>query len=417
MKCARLDVGTVILRVKSRFYRFLSETLSLLERFLIKNLSPLVTLLHMNKTKTLPVTIYTSATQAVDETLRRAILLGSSDIHIDPGPDLTRVRLRIDGCMEEGDHISKFLHDEMIARLKILSGVRTDIHAIPQDGRWRDEISGVIYNIRISFMPTYHGENAVIRLLPTNGDTYISFANLGFIPDHVQLIDNALKRTHGIILVTGPTGSGKTTTLHSCLSLKSREPISVITLEDPVEYEIKGVRQVHIHHSHGVTFASGLRSALRQDPDVIMVGEIRDQETARVAIHTALTGHLVFSTLHTNSALEAIPRLIDMGVDPYLLASTLSLVIAQRLVRKICDDCDTYGCESCRFVGYKGRSIIAEAFEPDQTMRDMIARREPVSVFNDYARSKGFRTMRDDGMEKVEWGVTSDTEIIDALYE
>ena len=360
---------------------------------------------------------YTTATEAIEGLLVLAVSLGSSDIHIDPNIENTRIRFRIDGYMEEAGTIQKSLHEEIIARLKILSGVRTDIHAIPQDGRWRTDISGSSHNIRISFMPTYHGENAVIRLLPAKADQCISFANLGFIPDHVQLIDNALKKTHGMILVTGPTGSGKTTTLHGCLSLKSQEPISVITLEDPVEYEIPGVRQVHIHHSHGVTFASGLRSALRQDPDVIMVGEIRDQETARVAIHTALTGHLVFSTLHTNSALETIPRLVDMGVDPYLLASTLSLVIAQRLVRKICDSCNAEGCEVCRFIGYKGRSIIAEAFEPDQTMRDMIARREPVSVFIEYAQSKGFRSMRDDGMEKVEWGVTLESEVIDALYE
>ncbi len=360
---------------------------------------------------------YTTATQAVEKTLERAVILNSSDIHIDPGPEHTTIRFRIDGVVESAGFIANSLHSEIIARLKILSGVRTDIHAIPQDGRWRTDISGSIYNIRISFMPTYHGENAVIRLLPTKVNKYTSFAHLGFIPEHVQFIDNALKKTHGLILVTGPTGSGKTTTLHSCLSLKSKEPISVITLEDPVEYEISGVRQVHIHHTHGVTFANGLRSALRQDPDVIMVGEIRDQETARVAIHTALTGHLVLSTLHTNSALEAIPRLIDMGVDPYLLASTLSLVVAQRLVRKVCDDCNSVGCESCRYIGYKGRCIIAEVFEPDQGMKELITRREPISVFTEYARSHGFRTIRDDGLEKVEWGVTTETEIIDALYE
>ncbi len=215
--------------------------------------------------------------------------------------------------------------------------------------------------------------------------------------------------------MTGPTGSGKTTTLHSCLAEKVIEPISIITLEDPVEYEIPGVRQIHIHHTHGVTFASGLRSALRQDPDVIMVGEIRDQETAQVAIHTALTGHLVLSTLHTNSAIEAVPRLIDMGVDPYLLASTLSLVIAQRLIRNVCNLCDAEGCNACRGTGYKGRSLIVEAFELDQGMRDLIASKEPISSYFEYARSHGFRTMFDDGMEKVEWGVTTQAEVIDSL--
>ncbi|HTK33649.1 MAG TPA: GspE/PulE family protein [Candidatus Paceibacterota bacterium] len=358
---------------------------------------------------------YKTATEAVENILEKAVSLSASDVHIDPTEDHIRIRLRIDGEMEDGGVIPKSLHQELIARLKIMSGARTDIHTVPQDGRWRSDISGATYNIRISFMPTYHGENAVIRLLPARRDTETSFAQLGFIPDHVQLVDTALKKTHGLILVTGPTGSGKTTTLHSCLALKASEPISVITLEDPVEYEIPGVRQVHIHHTHGVTFATGLRAALRQDPDVIMVGEIRDHETAEVAIHTALTGHLVLSTLHTNSALEAIPRLIDMGVDPYLLASTLSLVIAQRLVRKICELCDANGCDECRGTGYKGRSVIIEAYEPDQGMKDLIARREPVSAYVEYARSRGFRTMLDDGMEKVEWGVTSQAEIIGAL--
>jgi len=359
---------------------------------------------------------YKSATEAVKKTLEQAVLLRASDIHIDPEDDHVRIRFRIDGIMEDAGFISKKLHEEIIARLKILSGVRTDVHIVPQDGRWRADINDSIFNIRISFMPTYHGENAVIRLLPAQISRYNSFAHLGFIPDHVKLIDNSLKKTHGLILVTGPTGSGKTTTLHSCLSLKASEPISVITLEDPVEYEIPGVRQVHVHHAQGVTFATGLRSALRQDPDVIMVGEIRDKETALVAIHTALTGHLVLSTLHTNSALEAIPRLIDMGVDPYLLASTLSLVIAQRLVRKVCDDCNTLGCESCRYAGYKGRSVIAEAYELDKGMRDLIIKKESVNAYFEYARSNSWRTMFDDGMEKVEWGVTTKAEILDALH-
>jgi len=359
---------------------------------------------------------YSTAIEAVEKILEKAVSLGASDIHIDPSPEHVHIRLRIDGVMEDGGLVDRFIHEELIARLKILSGARTDIHAIPQDGRWKCNIIDTPYNIRISFMPTYHGENAVIRLLPAKASTHISFAHLGFIPDHVQAIVKALKKTHGLILVTGPTGSGKTTTLHNCLSLKAVEPISVITLEDPVEYEIPGIRQVHIHHTHGVTFATGLRSALRQDPDVIMVGEIRDQETAQVSIHTALTGHLVLSTLHTNSAIEAIPRLVDMGVDPYLLASTITLIIAQRLVRNICDNCNAEGCESCRYIGYKGRSVIAEVYEPDQGMKDLITRRLPVSSYIEYAESHGFKTMFDDGMEKVEWGVTTDLEIRDVLY-
>jgi type IV pilus assembly protein PilB len=227
----------------------------------------------------------------------------------------------------------------------------------------------------------------------------------------------ALLRTSGLILVTGPTGSGKTTTLHTCLTLKAREPLSIITLEDPVEYEIPGVRQVHIRHTYGVTFASGLRSALRQDPDIIMVGEIRDAETARVAIHTALTGHLVLSTLHTNSALETIPRLVDMGVDHYLLASTLKLVIAQRLVRAMCHDCFATGCDRCRNTGYNGRSVIAEVCDIDVGMKQLIGKKETVSSYLAYARSQGFRPMSEDGYEKVEWGITTSEEVARVLYE
>jgi type II secretory ATPase GspE/PulE/Tfp pilus assembly ATPase PilB-like protein len=307
--------------------------------------------------------------------------------------------------------------EEFIARLKILSGVRTDLHTTPQDGRWRATIDGDDYNIRISFMPTYHGENAVMRLLPTKVSDEISFAKLGFTPDHVRSIAAAMEMKHGLILVTGPTGSGKTTTLHTCLSMKAREPLSIITLEDPVEYEIAGVRQVHVRQAQGITFATGLRAALRQDPDVIMVGEIRDSETAKVAIHTSLTGHLVLSTLHTNSALEAIPRLVDMGVDHYLLASTLKLVVAQRLVRAMCHECNSFGCESCRYTGYRGRSVIAEVCEIDGGLSSLIAAKEPVSSYLDYARRRGFMPIREDGLEKIEWGITTKEEVVRVLNE
>lgn len=358
-----------------------------------------------------------SATEAIDSFLAHAVSVRASDIHYDPFEGGARIRLRVDGQVEEAAHMSRRLHDEIIARLKILSGARTDIHAVPQDGRWRSEISGEDYNIRISFMPTYHGENAVIRLLPARISSEVSFAKLGFTPDHVRAIDGALAQASGLILVCGPTGSGKTTTLHACLSLKSREPISIITLEDPVEYEIPLVRQVHIRHSHGVTFASGLRAALRQDPDVIMVGEIRDAETARVAIHTALTGHLVLSTIHTNSALEAIPRLMDMGVDPYLLASTLRLVVAQRLVRAMCRQCFSEGCDGCRHTGYSGRSVIAETCAVDAGLKELIVQRASTANLLAYARSGGFTPMSEDGHEKVEWGITTEQEVARVLAD
>ena len=358
-----------------------------------------------------------TAASALEDILAYATSLDSSDIHIDPTEKQTQVRIRVDGTMECAGHIDRRLHDEMISRLKILAGARTDIHTAPQDGRWKTEIDGVSYNVRISFMPTYHGENAVIRLLPTGKTSELSFAKLGFTPDVVSMIQTSLTKTHGLILVTGPTGSGKTTTLHTCLHIKSREPLSIITLEDPVEYEIPGVRQIHIRHSHGLSFASGLRASLRQDPDVIMVGEIRDAETAKVAVHTALTGHLVMSTLHTNSALEALPRLIDMGIDSYMLASTLKLVIAQRLVRKACTECDMQGCSVCRYCGYNGRSIISEAYEVDEGLKKLILNKSPLSVLSAYIVRRGFRSLSEDGAEKVEWGVTTREEVLRVLSE
>ncbi len=358
-----------------------------------------------------------TAMDAIDGILSFAASLGASDVHIDPRKNDILVRVRINGIMEEAGHLPSRLHGEIIARLKILAGVRTDVHMTPQDGRWRADIEGMDYNFRASFMPTYHGENAVLRLLFSHTVTNVSFAKLGFTPDHVRLVNKALARQNGLILVTGPTGSGKTTTLHTCLALKAKEPISIITLEDPVEYEIAGVRQVHINHTYGVTFAHGLRSALRQDPDVIMVGEVRDNETAKVSVHTALTGHLVLSTLHTNSALAAIPRLIDMGIDRYLLASTLRLIIAQRLIRNMCHECSATGCGICRNTGYTGRSLIAEVCEIDTYLSNAIIRGDSVSQCLEYASSRGYKQISEDGMEKVEWGVTTKEEIIRVLSE
>ena len=356
-----------------------------------------------------------TANEAVENILAFAVANEASDIHCDPRLTDIVVRLRADGMLHEVGALPKRIADEFISRLKILSGARTDIHAIPQDGRFQTHINAVAYNIRISFMPTYYGENAVMRILSEQSTGQTSYAGLGFTPDHVYAINEALKKTSGLILVTGPTGSGKTTTLHTCLTSKKCEPLSIVTLEDPVEYEIPGVRQVHIRHTHGVTFASGLRSVLRQDPDVIMVGEIRDNETARVAVHTALTGHLVLSTLHTNSALETIPRLLDMGVDHYLLAATLRLIVAQRLVRTICRDCNMIGCEACGQTGYHGRTIIAEVCLVDEKMQKLIADKRPLSDITSYAKSHGFRFMYNDGLEKVDWGITSREEMMRVL--
>ncbi len=358
-----------------------------------------------------------SAVEAVDSMFLRASNLGASDIHIDPRMNGTNVRMRIDGQLEPAGTLPKHIHEEIIARLKILSGARTDLHSVPQDGRFRINLAEAAYNIRISFMPTYHGENAVARLLPSSLATKDSFASLGFTPEHVSMMGQALNASNGLILVTGPTGSGKTTTLRICLGLKAAEPLSVMTLEDPVEYEVPGVRHVHIRHSHGVTFASGLRSALRQDPDVIMVGEIRDDETAHTAVNTAMTGHLVLSTLHTISALDTILRLSQMNVAGYLMAATVRLIVSQRLVRVICRQCMEISgnCAQCRGTGFCGRSVIAEVLMIDDVMQDMIIRGEPIKAIREHALSRGFRPMSYDANEKVDWGVTTRAEVLRAM--
>jgi type IV pilus assembly protein PilB len=356
-----------------------------------------------------------SVVETVDAILLHAVKIGASDVHCDPCEEGMRVRMRVDGIVERIGVLPQLSREAFIARLKILSGARTDIHLVPQDGRWNADL-GTPYTVRISFMPTYHGENAVMRLLPVHTVRDISLLKLGFTYEQMSILLGTISKTSGLILVTGPTGSGKTTTLHACLAHKASEEISMITLEDPIEYEIPGIRQVHVRHDQGMTFAQGLRAALRQDPDVIMVGEIRDAETAQVAIHTALTGHLVLSTLHTNSALEAIPRLIDMGVDPYLLATTLIAVVGQRLVRTVCAGCNLESCALCRETGYVGRSVIAEICTIDTEMKSLIGRRAPYAEYISHALHSGFTCMADDALEKVEWGVTTIAEVRRVLH-
>jgi type II secretory ATPase GspE/PulE/Tfp pilus assembly ATPase PilB-like protein len=391
------------------------------------------------------------AVEFFEAVVKRARTLGASDIHIDPFPKATTVRFRVDGLLRPICTIPPPLHPEVIARIKILAGLRIDVHQTPQDGRFRLAADpNDVCDIRVSVLPTQHGENAVIRLLARRtgegrvgssnavGSLVGSLADLGFHSIDIKNVETALKKRHGLILITGPTGSGKTTTLYALLTMLHNGTASIVTLEDPIEYSIDGIRQVQVDHKYGMTFATGLRAILRQDPDIIMIGEIRDKETATIAVHSALTGHLVISTLHTNSALAALPRLRDMGVDNYLVSATLSLVVGQRLVRLLCRECQKrqkereeselkigvvgtasgkLHCTHCNNSGYKGRIGIYETFLVDEATRAAIA--GGVSLDTDTATPAGvvMRTMREDGIEKVAEGATSREELTRVLYE
>jgi type II secretory ATPase GspE/PulE/Tfp pilus assembly ATPase PilB-like protein len=352
-----------------------------------------------------------SIVELVDSIIMYGFNRNSSDIHLDPTTEGVVIRFRIDGVLTYIDTISDLLRDELIARIKIMAGLRTDIHQVPQDGRFRFVQTICDCDIRVSIVPTHYGENAVLRLLK-NGSDIPTLGNLGFLDHDIDRIVECINRYNGMILVTGPTGSGKTSTLYTLLSMLSNDRNSIITLEDPIEYAIPGVRQIQIHSRNGITFANGLRSIVRQDPDIIMVGEIRDAETAQISTNISLTGHLLLSTLHTSSAIGAVPRLIDMGVDPYLVASTLSLVIAQRLVRKVCITCNGAGCGICGNLGFKGRTVVSETLVVDDEMRKYIMSRTPISEILRYAKSKGMKTMYEDGLAKVERGITTDEEIL-----
>src|SRR3989344_1447185 len=281
------------------------------------------------------------ATAILESLIEEAGRVRASDIHIEPVEECLPVRLRIDGELVAYDPLPRRVHGELIARIKILSGLRTDEHQRPQDGRFRHHLaSGGELDVRVAITPTYFGENAVLRLLFPLGAT-LTLERLVFLDAHRTIILEALRRPHGLILATGPTGSGKTSTLYAFLQLLATPSRSVITIEDPIEYAIPGITQIQTNERSGLTFETGLRSILRQDPDTILVGEIRDRETARLAVNAALTGHAVLSSLHTNDAPTALPRLLDLSVEPYLLPSTIRLIIAQRLVRRICGKCRT----------------------------------------------------------------------------
>ena len=370
----------------------------------------------------------------VNSILEQAVREKASDIHIEPSDSMTRVRFRIDGTLFSNIEIPSNLHLPLIARIKILSGMDIAEKRRPQDGRILIKVAGSRIDLRVSTLPSILGEKVVLRLLDQSNDR-IGMERLGFSDVQQEMLREAIRASNGIVLVTGPTGSGKSTTLYSLLEILNDPSKNIITLEDPVEFTIAGLTQIQINERIGLTFGSALRSILRQDPDIIMVGEIRDTETAHLAVRVALTGHLVLSTLHTNDAPTAINRLVDMGVPRFLLASSLRAVLAQRLVRSLCPHCrerlfvnaameaetgipegtavyGPKGCPECRFTGYKGRTVIAEVMMIDNTLRAMINDGASEQELRDYARRFGMITLREDARRKVEEGVTSIDEML-----
>jgi len=334
----------------------------------------------------------------------------ASDIHIESEEDRLRVRYRVDGNLHDVLSIPKKNQNAVFARLKIMSGMNITESRMPQDGRFRIKLQKKEVDFRVSMLPTAFGGKLVLRALDKS-NLSIGLDVLGFSADTLARFKESIAKPFGMILVTGPTGSGKSTTLYSVINQMNIPDKNIITIEDPVEYQIEGITQIQINSDIGLTFAGGLRSLLRQSPDVIMIGEIRDSETADIAIKASLTGQLVFSTLHTNDAPTAISRLIDMGVEPFLIASSLVLVAAQRLCRVVCRACGGKGCKKCASTGYFGRTAILEALTIDDKIREMIIENASVDAIRNYAISKGMKTLRDDGMEKYRNGVTSLEEV------
>lgn len=369
-----------------------------------------------------------------------AFKMRASDIHLEPLANKFRVRYRIDGVLHEMKNPPKRLQGSIISRLKIQSNMSIAEKRIPQDGRIQASVGGKTIDLRVSCLPTNHGESIVMRILDKEG-LRLGLPELGFFTDDQQTFERLIGLPDGILLVTGPTGSGKTTTLYSCLNFINRPDRKIITVEDPVEYVLSGINQVQVQEAIGFTFAAALRSMLRQAPNVIMLGEIRDLETATIAINASLTGHLVFSTLHTNDAPGAVTRLIDIGVKPFLVASSTRALMAQRLVRKVCKKCAApyapteaelrtlsidpnnvgnatfmkgKGCDNCNKTGYRGRFGIFEIFVIDDEARKLIYEKVSTSVLRARAREMGMRTLREDGARKVLAGLTTPEEVIRA---
>ncbi|MBA3789340.1 type II/IV secretion system protein [Patescibacteria group bacterium] len=399
-----------------------------------------------------------SAVRLIEHVIQHAHALQSSDIHLDPGETILASRFRVDGKLRDAHDIPMWIHREILARLKILAGLRIDEHGIPQDGRFRFFLTERVHpdsvgssslaaflDIRLSIAPTYYGENAVLRLLSSR-DQLNTFESLGLSSIHQTIIRRALSNPHGLLLLTGPTGSGKTSTLYAFMQYLNTRLLSIITIEDPIEYSMEGINQIQASQRSGLTFAEGLRSILRQDPNIIGIGEIRDHETASLAVHAALTGHLVLSTLHTTSAPSALPRLIDLGIEPYLIASTIQLVVAERLVRRLCTFCrvskalteeqrlvltnrsgnleisscsyfSSIGCLRCENTGSNGRIGIFEILFVNNELRDAIARKASARELSLLAQQDGMQTLFEDGMQKAAEGLVPIDEVLTLIHE
>jgi general secretion pathway protein E len=352
--------------------------------------------------------------------LTQAAKDGASDIHIEPYERSSSVRFRVDGTLREVVQPNKALHAALISRLKIMAELDIAEKRLPQDGRISLRIGGRAIDVRVSTLPSAHGERAVLRLLDKT-ESKFTLEGLGMSGDVLSAFDRLIQQPHGIVLVTGPTGSGKTTTLYASLGRVDTATTNVLTVEDPVEYELPGIGQTQVNPKIDLTFAKALRAILRQDPDVIMIGEIRDHETAQIAIQASLTGHLVLATVHTNDAPSSVTRLVDMGVEPFLLSSSLLGVLAQRLVRKLCPACKTQGpdghwhpvgCPACSHTGYKGRTGVYELMVVDEHARSLIHNRGDEQALIAAARANGLRSMREDGERLVRDGITSAAEVI-----
>ncbi len=443
-KPVRAPVG-IIMDAINRFYGQMGSAEEVMDTISGEDLSSVATAFEAPK-DLLELTEEAPIIRLLNALLLQAVKERASDIHIEPYERELDVRIRVDGLLRKVLSPPKIIQDALISRIKIMAHLDIAEKRLPQDGRIRLLLGGRDIDIRVSVVPTTHGERAVMRLLDRK-QGLLGLWEVGLDRRHEEIFENYLSRPDGIILVTGPTGSGKTTTLYAALNRIHTEEKNIITIEDPVEYELKGIGQMHVNPRIGLTFASGLRSILRQDPDVIMVGEIRDLETAEIAIQASLTGHLVLSTLHTNDAPSALVRLIDMGIEPFLVASSVSLILAQRLVRTICPSCkrgyepsalersyftdiaatgvsgaggreSTFllyrgtGCDRCNQTGYLGRTGIFELFVVGDEIRPMITEKIDAQSIKNAAVERGMKTLRRDGLEKVMQGLTTLEEVL-----